>query len=320
MTPGRPRGRTGPLLDCRASVSGLGKTLERSRFRARYQLNRSLRNGASRRAFRAQAPELTAPQQAAVDALRGDGLAIVPFSQLIGDDALWAQLAAGVRSFVAAAEEHIRAHGGRFMGKDDFIVRRRALMGAVPPPEALRYALSDQLLGVVNAYLGLRSKLTYVDNWYTAPSPPDADRIASQRWHRDHIDRNIVKVFTYFSDVDADAGATEYVRGSAAGGRHGDLWAWRPDDESADHYPPPEEFERRVPESDRVAAEGPTGTVVLCDTGGFHRGGFARKPRVTANFTYVSPAALASDLTKRRFELPDALPDPPSPAARFALE
>jgi phytanoyl-CoA dioxygenase PhyH len=301
-------------------VSGLGKTLERSRFRARYELNRSLRNGASRRAFRAQALQLGAPQRAAVDALRRDGLAIVPFARLVGDDALWQQLVDGVRSFVGAAEEQIRERGERFKGKDDFILRRKALMGATPPPEVLRYALSDQLLGVVNAYLGMRSKLTYVDNWYTAPSPQDADRIASQRWHRDHIDRNIVKVFTYFSDVDGEAGATEYVKGSPAGGRHGDLWAWRPDDASADHYPPSEEFERSVPESDRVAAEGPAGTVVLCDTGGFHRGGFARKPRVTANFTYVSPAALASGLTKRRFKLPDELSDELSPAARFALQ
>ena len=301
-------------------MSGLGKTLERSRFRARYELNRSLRNGASRRAFRAQAPELDVPQRAALHALRRDGLAIVPFAELIGDDALWDQLAEGVRSFVAAAEQQIRERGGRFERKDDFIIRRKALMGATPPSEALRYALSDQLLGVVNAYLGMRSKLTYMDNWYTAPSPQDADRIASQRWHRDHIDRNIVKVFTYFSDVDGEAGATEYVKGSAAGGRHGDLWAWRPDEESGDQYPPTEELERRVSASDRVAAEGPVGTVVLCDTGGFHRGGFARKPRVTANFTYVSPAALASHLTKRRFELPDPLPEGLSPAARFALQ
>jgi hypothetical protein len=301
-------------------VSGLGKTLERSRFRARYELNRSLRNGASRRAFRAQAPQLGAPQRAALDALRRDGLAIVPFAQLVGDDALWQQLVEGAHSFVAAAEQQIRERGDRFKRKDDFILRRKALMGATPPPEALRFALSDQLLGVVNTYLGMRSKLTYVDNWYTAPSPQDADRIASQRWHRDHIDRNIVKVFTYFSEVDADAGATEYARGSAAGGRHGELWPWRPDDESTDHYPPTEELERRIPGSDRVAAEGPVGTVVLCDTGGFHRGGFARKPRVTSNFTYVSPAALASELTKRRFELPEPLPEGLSPAARFALQ
>jgi phytanoyl-CoA dioxygenase PhyH len=300
-------------------VSGLAKTLERSRFRARYELNRSLRNGASRRAFRSQAPPLGAAQQAAVDALRRDGLAIVAFSKLIGDEGLWAQLCEGVGSFVDAAQRHLRQREGRFERKDDFIVRRRALMGPTPPPAALRYALCDQLLGVVNAYLGMRSKLTYVDNWYTAPSPPDSQRIASQRWHRDHIDRNIVKVFTYFCDVDAQAGATEYVKGSAAGARHGELWAWRPDDESGEHYPPADEFERAIPESDRVIAEGPRGSVVLCDTGGFHRGGFARRPRVTANFTYVSPAALATQLTKRRFALPDALPDGLSPAARFAL-
>jgi hypothetical protein len=164
------------------------------------------------------------------------------------------------------------------------------------------------------------SKLVYIDNWYTAPSPRGADRIASQRWHRDHIDRNIVKVFTYFSDVDAEAGAMEYVMGSAAGSRHGDLWRWRPEDESGDQYPPTDEFEGRIPEADRVRAEGPAGTVVLCDTGGFHRGGYARKPRVTSNFTYVSPASLASALSKRRFEVPDGITETLSPAARFALD
>lgn len=311
---GRPVGRL-PRF-----VSGLGKTLERSRFRARYELNRSLRNSASRRAFRSQAPALTAAQEAAVDSLRRDGLAIVPFAELIGDQRLWDELSDDVRSFVAGAEERLHERGDRFKSKGDFILRRRDVVGPAPSRAALRYALSDQLLGVVNAYLEMRSKLTYVDSWYTAPSPQDADRIASQRWHRDHIDRNIVKVFTYFSDVDAEAGATEYVKGSAAGGRHGDLWPWRPDEESGDQYPPTDELERRVPESDRVRAEGPVGTVVLCDTGGFHRGGFARKPRVTSNFTYVSPASLASELTKRRFEVPDGLDGALSPAASFALD
>jgi hypothetical protein len=201
------------------------------------------------------------------------------------------------------------------VSKADFILRSSAIEGAAPSPAMLRYALSDQLLGISNAYLGLQAKLTYVDKWYTAPSPEDADRTKSQRWHRDHIDPHIVKVFTYFTDVDAGAGAIEYVCGSAPGGPYGDLWTAR-----EEHYPPDGELERRVPLSARVKAEGPTGTIVICDTGGFHRGGFGNRPRLTANFTYVSPDALTSSRTKRRFELCEQAPGPLSAAGRFALD
>ena len=122
-------------------------------------------------------------------------------------------------------------------------------------------------------------------------------------------------MFTYFTDVDAGAGAIEYVCGSAPGGPYGDLWTSRDE-----HYPPDGELERRVPEFARVKAEGPTGTVVLCDTGGFHRGGFGRRPRITANFTYVSPEALAAGRTDRRFELGVDLPGALSEAGRYALD
>jgi hypothetical protein len=199
--------------------------------------------------------------------------------------------------------------------KTDFIIRASAIHGPHPPAALLRYALSDQLLGISNAYLGLQAKLTYVDMWYTAPSPRDAERMKSQRWHRDHIDPHIIKVFTYFTDVDEDAGAIEYVTGSAPGGPYGDLWAAS----KAEHYPPADALERLVSPAAYRRAEGPAGTIVLCDTGGFHRGGFGSRPRITANFTYVSPASLAAGRTARRFDVGEELPGGLSPAGRFAL-
>jgi hypothetical protein len=42
----------------------------------------------------------------------------------------------------------------------------------------------------------------------------------------------------------------------------------------------------------KVTATGPAGTVIFCDTSGFHCGGSARtKPRVLSYHTYVSPAS-----------------------------
>jgi hypothetical protein len=261
---------------------------------------------------------LTPVQQRALESLRRDGLAMVPFADLIGDEELWGQLAEEVSRFASNAENSVRDRGdqgGKKAKKSDFIIRASAIQGPRPTRALLRYALSDQLLDVSNVYLGLRSKLTYVDKWYTVPAPEDARRVKSQRWHRDHIDPHIVKVFTYFCDVDGDTGALEYVRGSAPGGPYGDLWAAS----KAEHYPPDGELERVVPPSARVRAEGPVGTIVICDTGGFHRGGFGRRTRVTANFTYVSPAALEADRTERRFELAEDAPRGLSPAAEFAL-
>jgi hypothetical protein len=271
-------------------------------------------------------PPLTSVGERALESLRRDGLAMVAFADLIGDQGVWAELAEEMRGFASRAEERLRERGDEGpvrekrkaktkVRKDDFIIRASEIHGPSPPPVLLRYALSDHLLGISNAYLGLRSKLTYVDMWYTRPSPDDAERVKSQRWHRDHIDAHIVKAFTYFSDVDGDAGALEYVCGSAAGGPYGDLWA----SSKAEHYPPPGELERVVPASASVSAEGPAGTIVICDTGGFHRGGFGRRPRITANLTYVSPAALDAGRTKRRFEVGERIPGGLSPAGEFAL-
>lgn len=294
----------------------LAKSLERSRKRASYRYHRSLTNASSRRSFRAHLPALGDVQERALEGLRRHGVAIVSFSELVGDDNLWRALATEVDSFAADAAQRI-PRGGSAHRKEDFIIRANGKRASLAPDGAwLRYAASSPLLEVVNAYLGLWSKLTYVDQWYTAPVPPDADRVGSQRWHRDHIDRNIVKVFTYFSDVDRDAGALEYVRGSAAGGRHDHLWPWKP--LSGENYPPNDELETQVPEDDRIAAEGTRGTIVLVDTGGFHRGGFAVNPRITSIFTYVSPAAVATPLTNRRFSL-EGPPEGLSPQARFAV-
>jgi len=290
--------------------------------------------------YETKQPSLGPSHERALELLRRDGIAIMRFSELNDDQELWAELADEAAGFAGTAKEWLRkrdeptAGGGKKAGKrrkkagqreggksgeqvkkSDFIVRSSAIESPEPSPTMLRYALSDQLLGISNAYLGVQAKLTYVDKWYTVPTPDEAERAKSQRWHRDHIDPHIVKVFTYFTDVDASAGAIEYVCGSAPGGPYGDLWVSR-----EEHYPPDGELERQVPPSARVKAEGPAGTVVICDTGGFHRGGFGRRERLTANFTYVSPEALESSRTKRRFEPGEQATGGLSEAARFALD
>ena len=249
-------------------------------------------------------PSLNDVQQRALDSLRAEGIAVLRFPDLFGAD-LWDELAADIEPFISEADEWARRLGDRPMEKEDVIVRRfykgqlarKKLTKFSLDSPWIRYAASRLLLDVVNAYAPEQRRLYYLDNWFTVPYPGASARVASQRWHRDAEDEHVVKVFVYFSGVDEEAGPFEYVQRSAAGGELGELWSW------ADglRYPPPDEFEAAVPMADRLTLTGPAGTMIICDTGGFHRGGFARrKARVLSVSSYV-PAERREGM--RRFKV-----------------
>jgi hypothetical protein len=255
-----------------------------------------LRTREVRNAERYEPPtELTAAQQRALDSLRERGVAITTFDELVGDADLWRELEADMDAYVARAERLVptKAQPKR---KNDFLIFRW-----VPDEEGnvledprfpldspwLRFAAADAVLDVVNSYRGIYTVLTTLDNWYTVPFPQSAKRVKSQRWHRDGDDVHVVKCFVYFSDVDEEAGPFEYVPGSAEGGPYGDVWRWGSE---KSRYPPEELIDERIPAADRIQLTGPRGTLILCDTGGLHRGGHARtKPRMLATFSYISP-------------------------------
>jgi hypothetical protein len=267
--------------------------------------------------------DLTPAQQRAFDSLSTTGIAIMPFGELIEDEALWHELRAEMDAFVASAEATFAERGKG--GKKKFLIRRYErgktklpLEPAVLPSDGpwLRYAAGDTLLDIVNAYRGVMTKLVDFDQWYTLPVGTDGDRVASQQWHRDPEDQHVVKVFLYFSDVDDEAGPFEYIPESAAGSRYGHLWAWG---KESPRYPPTEELEQAIPTSDRIAATGPTGTLVICDTSGFHRGGYARsKPRILSTQTYVNKKITADRPERRKFQV-DWRDHDLSEQARFAL-
>jgi hypothetical protein len=267
--------------------------------------------------------DLTTVQRRVLDDLREAGIAIVPFADLVGDEALWEALKADMDAFVASAEHELE-HGGGAKRKKDFLIRRYPRGRKKLPKEPailpsngqwLRYAAGDPLLGVVNAYRGARIKLVDFDLWYTIPVGGEAERTASQEWHRDPEDQHVVKVFLYFSDVDEDAGPFEYVRHSAEGFEYGHLWPWG----EGERYPPTEELEQAIPPSERILATGPAGTLVICDTSGFHRGGYARtRPRVLSTHTYVNKKITPERPERRKFSV-DWRDGELSEASRFAL-
>jgi hypothetical protein len=252
-----------------------------------------------------------------VESLRRDGIAVVDVRELVGDE-LWAEALADVEPFVAEQVARLDTLAEQPQHKDEVIVRRFELRDDGPARLALdspwlQIGVADAVLEVVNEYRGLATKLFYVDNWFTPPFASADQRIASQRWHRDPEEEHVVKTFLYLADVDEDGGPFEYVKGSAPGNRYGDVFPYG----GKVKNPSDEDLAANVPAEEHATMTGPAGTMIFCDTSGFHRGGYARaRPRVMALWSYVSPAAqdgrrFAVDLDGRDAEL--------SPAARAAL-
>ena len=267
------------------------------------------------------APRLSEVQLRIVESMRRDGIATASFHELYPQE-VWEELREDIGSFARETETRLDEYRQRTGGKT-YIVRRFVARnpGAAEPKKVkfapsdrwLRVGLSSPILDVVNSYRGELTYLIDIDNWYTIPDLNAEERVESQRWHRDPWDNHIVKVFVYFSDVDEEAGPFEYVRGSPQGGRYGELWAWVP----KGIYPPQKELEAAVDPVDRLMVTGPAGTIIFCDTSGFHRGGAAKtKPRILSYHTYVRPSTEKSARFRVRWrDDGEGL----SPQARFAL-
>jgi hypothetical protein len=276
-------------------------------------------NPASGRSFHKSPPKLNALQQRLVEELYSTGVAMCSFDELFQDGELWRSLSEQVSEFSSSEEVQsaVRKQLQEFGEKQHYILTkypqdRRPLITASNP--LLRFGVDPLILDVVNSYLGLWSRLIYFDMWHTLPLNTDT-RFLSQRWHRDPEDRRKIRTFLYFSSVNKDAGAMEYLLGSHAGGPYEHVFPWQ--DPLGIPYPPDGEVERQIPASQRVILEGPPGTLIFCDTAGFHRGGICRTiPRVLATSAFVTPASLHH----RRYEIDASVRNAPWDApARFAV-
>ena len=299
-------------------VNRVASAVERRGIVATYQLHdRLLGNRSSRRQFASHAPDLDETQRRIVEALDREGYVTLPFTELF-DEETWKRIEARGSAFVAETERTIAEGGsGKVRAGKEFVVRAWSFEGATLAVDDPWFAAcaSRRLLDVANAYLRLWAKLSYVDLWYTAQQPASDERVASQNWHVDFDDRHLLKAFVYLSDVGTDHGPFEYVPGSQPGGRHHDVRPWVPmgygrvDDA---------DVARSVSAEEIASFTGPKGTLILCNTSGLHRGGFATAgPRVLATATYCSPASLKS-LSNRNYASPLA-GSTTDPVVRYAV-
>ena len=296
----------------------VAKAVERRGIRATYRLHdHVLSNRKSRALYESERPQLDDVQRRILADVEAEGYSTVAFTELFGDEQ-WQELEAMRDRFVAETEADL-AKGGenvRVRAGKEFVVRLHSYGAQLSLDDPwFRAAASRRLLDIANAYLEMWSKLEYVDVWYSVPQSADAQRISSQRWHRDYNDQHLLKVFLYLVDVDESMGPFQYVPDSQPGGQYAGAWSWEP---LGQNYPTEEELETVIPSSSVRAFTAPKGTLIFCNTAGFHRGGFSTtSPRVLATATYSSPASLAS-LTVRSYDVNGSLGALDAPT-RFAL-
>ena len=162
-----------------------------------------------------------------------------------------------------------------------------------------QYCLNEDVMKACANYFGLIPKLTSFKIWRSHQTE-STERIASQNWHRDYNEYQMVRVFLYFNEVNKNNGAGEYVTGTHY---MGDSYAKLQD--SADglsRYATEEQVTKEFEDSRTLIAEGSAGTMFFVDTAGLHRGGYHPVPgERRVSLTTFSTAA---DLMETKMRAP----------------
>jgi len=162
-----------------------------------------------------------------------------------------------------------------------------------------KYCLNEQVAIACANYLGMIPKLTSFKIWRSHQTEV-VERTASQNWHRDYNEYQMIRIFLYFNDVNKSNGAGEYVTGT-----HylGDSYNKLQDSENGiSRYSTEEQVTKEFDSNRLIVAEGLAGTMYFVDTAGLHRGGYHPVPgERRVSLTTFSTAA---DLMETKIRAP----------------
>ena len=137
-----------------------------------------------------------------------------------------------------------------------------------------KFVNSYSLQSIAALYLGLIPKKTSFKIWRSYFDGKNV-RLASQNWHRDFNEFQMLRVFLYLNDVKAENGASEYIKRT-----HylGDSYNELQYSEENGHYCSDEIISSTFTPDRIVVGEGRPGTILFFDTAGLHRGGYHKIP------------------------------------------
>lgn len=271
-------------------------------------------NRRGRKLYQSHQPHLDDLQQRLLDDLNKDGIAITTLEELFPGENILKTLQTYAEKLIPQAtiskSKPFLLRLWKFKEDNCLIDFKNPFV-----PLALRHKVLD----LINSYMGMYSKFHYYTCNITIPMPKGHPPIRSQRWHRDHEDKKMCKMFFYLNDVDSEAGPFTHVLGSPAfnGGKWSKTFSQNP---PLGFYPPNGAVEKTIPAEDIKICTAKAGTVVFCDTGGIHFGGYAKsKERLMFTAEYSSQAAFIPlrydyplDFEKEYQKL--------HPAAQFAID
>ena len=238
--------------------------------------------------------QITEIQKRAIAELTETGITILKFDELFRglDFGIFSRLVEETIMTAKVQQRIVEIQQGKASAAKSYLIRMVGKdLDSIPVLDTnnpfLCVAVRRELISVISGYFEYVPRLVSLNLLYNVVR--DASDSYSQLWHRDPEDRMQIKLFLYLRDVGQEDGPFCFIRGSHTDGPLGHILPQR----IPESVYPPEESIRRLFPNDRVRiCIGPAGTVVLCDTSGFHRGGNPRRnDRVLLTATYVSDAS-----------------------------
>jgi ectoine hydroxylase-related dioxygenase (phytanoyl-CoA dioxygenase family) len=194
------------------------------------------------------------------------------------------------------------------------------LMGDTPVLQRsdtfLQFSLDAKILTIVCGYLNMLTRLVAINLWLNVPSR--GPEFLSQRWHRDPEDRQQVKLFLYLHDVNEQNGPFCYMRDTHHTGAFGGIFRQRI---NAGNYPEDGSLDGKLPRHLYQVCTGKAGTLIFCDTSGFHKGGYvAEDKRLLLNSVYTTNASAPVMIRQKYYSLANLNGQPLSRPAQYAID
>jgi hypothetical protein len=138
----------------------------------------------------------------------------------------------------------------------------------------MNFALHEDVIAAVTAYLGVVPILLNIDIWYAYAPPSKKGPINASLWHLDGDDTTQMKVWIHLNDVAPEAGPLTALDASLSE----DFAEHTEYDSSVEYRIPDEKINSFITDDDLVTFDGPRGQIDYCDTSRcFHMGSRAQE-------------------------------------------